>query len=154
MWQIPNVNDEYSNLFWMAYKGNATGKSANSQPWPYLSWARAHFYGDKGGTIMGNREYPLSWETGACCADYNPIDIISAEHKSRKVGSPHTWHSAEMFLYLIEAGGKPNPVVSLLSRASRGNDLIRFKNFPSLSISPIFTSGDAIFDIKGKRQGL
>lgn len=110
-WVVPAVDDPYGNLFWMGFKSAiVTGKSDVQMSWPYLSWARAHYYGDKSGALMGNREYPLTWETGACCADYAANDVISPLHVFTKEGSPHTWHGSEMFLYLLEAGGPPTGI--------------------------------------------
>lgn len=132
-WIVPDLSDAYGNLFWMGFKPAViTGKSNVEMSWPYLSWARAHYYGDKAGALMGNREYPLTWETGACCADYAPNDVISSVHRSAKEGSPHTWHSAEMFLYLLEAGGSPT-VIRHAAYGAGGANLISSK--PGIPLS-------------------
>jgi len=48
--------------------------------------------------------YPLSWEASASQADYEGMRAVSAEYVARRICAPHTWHAAEMFLYLMEAG--------------------------------------------------
>lgn len=120
-----------------------TGKSNVEMSWPYLSWARARYYGDKAGALMGNREYPLAWETGACCALYAANEVISTQHGSTKAGSPHTWHGAEMFLYLLEAGGIPTRIAE---------DGFKSRNIDSRIL--IFGRHGQVFNPLGRRTDL
>jgi hypothetical protein len=72
--------------------------------YPYLDWAEAHFCGKRGGPL-GDRDYPLSWEANASQADYPALAAISPLYVEQKLAAPHTWHAAEMFLYLLEHQG-------------------------------------------------
>lgn len=100
---VPQVQDSYSALFWWAYKdGYVPGKDANDRgPYPYLGWACDHFHGAKASPI-GNRDYPLTWEQRASQANYDGMRIISEDYTRQRLAAPHTWHSAEVFLYLLE----------------------------------------------------
>ena len=104
---IPNIQDNYSSLFWWDYKDSyMKGTSDAYDEWkndfyPYIGWAADHFHGLKRNPVS-NRDYPLSWEIQASQADYNGMAIIDAQYVTNKNSSPHTWHAAEMFLYLIE----------------------------------------------------
>lgn len=50
--------------------------------------------------LISDRDYPLTWETEACQADYEGMHIISKEYVEKRIAAPHTWHAAEVFLYL------------------------------------------------------
>jgi hypothetical protein len=101
---IPKAFDSYSSLFWWDYKDqHVDGTKFNvtdSKDYPYLTWAEDHFYHEKKGYVT-NQIYPLSWEKNACCAICEPIKVIDKQWVQNKLGSPHTWHAAEMFLLLI-----------------------------------------------------
>ncbi|HUU26729.1 MAG TPA: hypothetical protein VM123_02865 [archaeon] len=104
-YEIPRIEDSYSSLFWMDYRRDGLEDTSGSRPdllYPYLGWARAHFIGDKGGGIVGNLEYPLTWETQASQADYQGMSPVSESYVAAKTAAPHTWHSAEIFLYLLD----------------------------------------------------
>ncbi len=73
----------------------------NREKYPYLGWARDHFYSGKNG-LISDRDYPLTWETEASQADYAGMRIISSEYVKQKIAAPHTWHAAEVFLYLYD----------------------------------------------------
>lgn len=106
---IPEVYDSYSSLFWWDFKdqhisGNHFGES-EERLYPYLTWAEHHFYGLDYPCIPDKDSYPLTWEAEASQADYSGIKILDSENHSyadKKTAAPHTWHAAEMFLYLIE----------------------------------------------------
>jgi len=99
---VPRVEDEYSALFWMDYRDTyVKSKDAGSLSYPYLNWACDHFHGLKRSPI-GNRDYPLTWEKDASAANYAGINIISDEYRKQRLATPHTWHAAEVFLYLLE----------------------------------------------------
>jgi acetyl esterase/lipase len=100
---VPHVQDSYSALFWMDYKDTyVRGKDAdNKGPYPYLGWACDHFHGTKTSPIS-NRDYPLTWEQRASQADYEGMKIVSEEYTDERLAAPHTWHAAEVFLYLLD----------------------------------------------------
>jgi len=99
---IPKEKDGYSALFWMDYKEMyAPGDSNDRDNYPYLGWACDHFHGEKKSPI-GNRDYPLSWEAKASQARYDGMKILGGEYVTRRLASPHTWHAAEILLYLLE----------------------------------------------------
>ena len=100
---VPRVADGYSALFWMDFKDSyVSGKDADDRGnYPYLGWACDHFHGAKKSPI-GNRDYPLTWEAKASQAHYDGIKVVSEEYAKVKLAAPHTWHGAEVFLYLLE----------------------------------------------------
>lgn len=100
---IPAIADGYSALFWMDYRDqHVQGTDADDRRgYPYLGWACDHFYGTKKSPIS-NRDYPLTWEAAASQARYAGIRAVSEEYAARELGAPHTWHAAEVFLYLLK----------------------------------------------------
>ena len=112
-YSIPQVQDNYSALFWMDYKDTyMKGTSDACDEWendffPYISWAADHFHGLKRAPVS-NRDYPLTWEIQAGQADYNGMAIINDKYMKDKISTPHTWHAAEIFLYLLDC----NPIKS------------------------------------------
>ncbi len=104
---VPNVADNYSSLFWWGFKDHHVAGprfDANAAKlYPYLVWAEDHFYGEKHG-VLGNRDYPLSWEQQASDARYPGLAVLDPQYVSLKLSAPHTWHAAEMFLLLVETG--------------------------------------------------
>lgn len=104
-YQIPKQYDQYSSMFWWAYKEqHVNGKrfdQSNSINYPYLVWADDHFYDERNG-IVTNRDYPLSWESHASDATYPGLAVLDERLVRDKLSPPHTWHAAEMFLLLIE----------------------------------------------------
>jgi hypothetical protein len=104
---IPQIQDNYSSLFWWDYKDSyMKGTSDAYDEWkndfyPYIGWAADHFHRLKRNPVS-NRDYPLTWEENASQADYNGMAIIDDQYLRGKISSPHTWHAAEVFLYLIE----------------------------------------------------
>lgn len=102
---IPKQYDSYSSLFWWAYNDeHVPGKrfaEKDSDYYPYLVWAEDHFYQEKRG-IVGNLDYPLSWEQNASDAHYPGMTVLDKSLVKQKLAFPHTWHAAEMFLFLRE----------------------------------------------------
>jgi hypothetical protein len=97
-----NVEDNYSALFWWDYKD--TYKPGTKDAWegmnyPYLEWAVDHFHGQKKG-VLSNRDYPLTWEKEASQAKYEGMKLVDDIFVTQKLSMPHTWHAAEVFLYL------------------------------------------------------
>lgn len=100
---IPAVRDSYSALFWMDYRAAHVpgGEADDRKNCPYLGWAADHFLQRKQSPIS-NRDYPLTWESNASQADYNGMHIVAPVFTENKISAPHTWHAAEVFLYLLD----------------------------------------------------
>lgn len=98
---VPRQAEGYSALFWMDYRDTyVAGKDADDRGhYPYLGWACDHFHGATKSPIS-NRDYPLTWESQASQANYEGIKIVSPAYAREKIAAPHTWHAAEVFLYL------------------------------------------------------
>jgi hypothetical protein len=100
---IPQVQDDYSVLFWWDYQGSympGTRDTYNTDKYPYLGWACDNFHGKKTSPVS-NRDYPLTWEIEASQADYKGMAMIDEKYVAAKNSSPHTWHASEVFLYLL-----------------------------------------------------
>ena len=69
--------------------------------YPYLGWAVDHFHGTKRSPI-GNRDYPLTWEQRASQANYTGLSLLDPAYVTQKLSAPHTWHAAEIFLYVLK----------------------------------------------------
>jgi hypothetical protein len=104
-YEIPKVFDSYSVLFWMDFKTEhvqGRGFSKNGiKNYPYLGWAEAHFH-SRPVPMSVDEQYPLTWEARASQAKYDGMKLVSKEHTDRKICAPHSWHAAEMFLYLFD----------------------------------------------------
>ena len=101
---IPDISDDYSALFWWDYTDSYYKGSKDAddrENYPYLGWACDHFHKTKKSPVS-NRIYPLTWEINASQADYSQMIAIDSSYVTGKNASPHTWHSAELFLYLLE----------------------------------------------------
>jgi hypothetical protein len=100
---VPLVKDSYSALFWMDYRDSYVpgGDADDRGDYPYLGWACDHFHGAKRSPIS-NRDYPLTWEANASQARYDAIKPVSETYATRRLAAPHTWHAAEVLLYLLE----------------------------------------------------
>ena len=105
-WQIPEIADSYSALFWMDYRDQhvpAGRFSPQHRQWyPYLAWAEAHFYNSPPPMDLANSGYPMTWEARASQADYEAMGWIDRAFVDGRICMPHSWHAAEMFLYLVE----------------------------------------------------
>ena len=104
-YEIPSVFDSYSALFWMDFKkehvdGRGFSKKGIAN-YPYLGWAEAHFHG-RPAPMSLEEQYPLTWEARASQANYPGMKLVSKEYTDRKICAPHSWHAAEMFLYLLD----------------------------------------------------
>jgi hypothetical protein len=100
---VPSVPDSYSALFWMDYRDLHTpGRDAEDRDdYPYLGWACDHFYRTKKSPIS-NRDYPLTWERNASQANYAGLRVLDPAYADQRLAAPHTWHAAEVFLYVLE----------------------------------------------------
>lgn len=105
-YRIPPVFDSYSALFWMDFRDQhipGPGFTPEStRPYPYLGWAEAHFEGRSLPLELAGTTFPLTWEGDASQADYAGMARVDPIHTERHLCLPHTWHAAEMFLYLFE----------------------------------------------------
>ena len=102
-YSIPHVKDSYATLFWWDYK-NLDIKNQlilRDDNYPYLQWAANHYINKKQG-LIGNQDYPLTWEAQASAANYKGNKIISPEYVKLNISATHSWHAAEAFLSLIE----------------------------------------------------
>ena len=101
-YSIPRVPDNYSSLFWWDYKEeHMGGNEGRDAKYPYIGWARDHFYGQKNG-LISDRIYPLTWEKEASQADYEGMRLVYPEYVVEKIAAPHTWHASEIFLYMLD----------------------------------------------------
>lgn len=101
-YSIPAIPDNYSSLFWWNYgTEHIPGDEWRNANYPYIGWARDHFYDQKNG-LISDRLYPLTWEKDASQADYEGMDLIHPEYVDQKIAAPHTWHASEIFLYLLD----------------------------------------------------
>lgn len=103
-YRIPTVPDTYSALFWMAYRDQHQPGEAFSlregELYPYLAWAEAHFHGAPPPMHLAGQHAPLTWETEASEANYAGLGVLDPALPVTRHAAPHTWHAAEMFLYL------------------------------------------------------
>ena len=70
-------------------------------PFPYLQWARSHFYNNFN-AAFNCQDYPLSWEKRGGIAHFEGMKIISEKAADDHICYPHIWTAAEMFLKLYE----------------------------------------------------
>jgi hypothetical protein len=105
-YEIPTQSEDYSTLCWWDKSPTSnepfdrTTSHMVSDDYPYLTWASDTFYTERQGFI-GNRDYPLTWESNASQANYDGMSILSSEYVGRRTAVPHTWHAAEMFFRLL-----------------------------------------------------
>lgn len=104
-YRVPDIQDSYAPLFWWNKAENTFNRErsfADCRDYPYLTWAEAHFFADPPPLHFSGTRFPLTWEANASDADYSGIAIVDSALTKNKICMPHTWHAAEMFLYLIE----------------------------------------------------
>ena len=102
--KIPMIPDNYGSMFWMAYKDEHVDVPHREydELYPYLWWAEQHFYENDVPDSYLTITYPMTNETRASQANYEGTRALSQNYADAKNSSPHTWHAAEMFLYLIK----------------------------------------------------
>ena len=103
--KIPNRFDSYARMFWMdrsEVERDTYFANEYDEKYPYLTWAVDHFEGNPIKEERIEIKYPMSWEIDASQAKYSEIAPLSEEYARNKCGAPHSWHAAEMFMYLIE----------------------------------------------------
>ena len=107
-YSIPLIPDNYSSLFWWDFRAcHVEGSGWVDSRYPYIEWARDHFYGWKNGKIS-DRDYPLTWEKDASEAGYPNMSVIDKQYTGLHLAAPHSWHAAEIFLYLTDERGLNN----------------------------------------------
>jgi hypothetical protein len=103
---VPQVEDSYAPLFWWDKSDTPLSSGVryhdHAKLFPYLAWAEAHYWGDRPPMHLAASDYPVTWETHASQADYAGMTVIDDGFAERRLCMPHTWHGAEMFLYLYE----------------------------------------------------
>ena len=99
---VPDIDDGYNTLVWWEDKDIENEKGSISEHYPYITWARDHYFGRKNNPVS-NRDYPLTWEINASAADYPKMAAIDEKYVKDNNSSPHTWHAAEIFLYLTDS---------------------------------------------------
>ncbi|MBN2003712.1 MAG: hypothetical protein JXA21_10180 [Anaerolineae bacterium] len=103
---VPWLEDSYAALCWWAsvsdYIGKPGGYHANEENRPHLAWAEAHFFRQPPPLHLAGPKYPLSWEAQSPHADYEGMRRVALPFEDQKLCMPHSWHAAEMFLYLYE----------------------------------------------------
>jgi hypothetical protein len=109
-YEIPEVHDFYSSLFWMDYKDqHVPGDRFNAEAlrnYPYLNWAEAHFYGEPPPEQIDVDACPLTREVHSSEAIYSRSALVNPDWVKQRWSSPHTWHGAEIFLYFLDLPGK------------------------------------------------
>ncbi len=103
--KIPKEFDRYARMFWMdksEVEIDTPFENKYDEWYPYLTWATYHFDGDEIPSELLEIKYPMSWEICASEAEYDLILPLSEEYAKNKCSAPHSWHAAEMFMYLIE----------------------------------------------------
>ncbi|HNT76512.1 MAG TPA: hypothetical protein PKH77_15985 [Anaerolineae bacterium] len=106
----PWLEDSYATLCWWAehadYIGRPKGYHTNAEYYPYLAWAEAHFFKTIPDSLyqaplhLTGRNYPLTWEAHASQAYYGGMRLVDEAFVAQQLCAPHSWHAAEMFLYL------------------------------------------------------
>lgn len=102
---VPEVEDQYGALFWWDRKGGIVRDEwyyAETEAYPYLAWAEAHFRQAPPPLHFLGKTFPLTWEAQASQADYSGNGFIQSGAGKDPVSLPHSWHAAEAFLYLHE----------------------------------------------------
>lgn len=101
---IPAVPDSYSALFWMDFRDQHVAyprfDAEHLAKWPYLNIAEAHFYNDP--IPLPALTYPLTREAEASEANYWRMSLVGQNYITQRLAVPHTWHAAELFLYLLD----------------------------------------------------
>jgi len=59
-----------------------------------------------------DQDYPLTWEIQASQADYRGMAAIDPVFVKQKTSVPHTWHAAEVFLYLLDEPDSSSPAAT------------------------------------------
>ncbi len=104
-WLIPNIKDDYAELFWMdGGKLDVQAKPVfyEREQYPYLKIAKAHYRRAPLKGLPDGKTYPISWEKEASEAEYELNLPFLPVYARERICAPHTWHAAELLLYLID----------------------------------------------------
>ena len=104
-WTVPEIEDDYAELFWMdGGKPDAQAKpvSYKEELYPYLNVAKAHFRHAPLEELPDGTSYPVSWEKEASEAEYERNLPYLPLYARERMSAPHTWHAAELLLYLMD----------------------------------------------------
>ncbi|MBQ2736938.1 MAG: hypothetical protein IJF26_05870 [Clostridia bacterium] len=102
---VPKKFDSYARMFWMDrsdVERETYFENKYDKLYPYLTWAVMHFENEEIDKELLDIQYPMTWEIEASQAKYEKIAPLSENYAKGKCGAPHSWHAAEMFMYLIE----------------------------------------------------
>ena len=80
-----DINDDYSELFWMDFMDADLPGENITDDWPYLTWASDHYHKKRENCRISDKDFPLTWE---------------GRPSNAPLTCPHTWHSSEALLYL------------------------------------------------------
>ncbi len=113
-YRIPAIPDRYSSLFWMDFRDSHEQHprfdADTLAKYPYLNWAEAHFYGDPPPEAVSADQFPLTRELESSEGNYGRMQMVAPQWAQQRWCSPHTWHAAEMFLYLLSQPQNPHHV--------------------------------------------
>ncbi|MBQ8398287.1 MAG: hypothetical protein IJX53_08865 [Clostridia bacterium] len=104
--RIPEVKDSYAAIFWMDGHTMPPADDAYNTKYPYLWWAKKHTMRQAVDPALLAPTYPISSETRASEAEYENLRRLFPGYADGRHAAPHTWHAAEMFLYLTDMYGK------------------------------------------------
>jgi len=110
-WGLPAISDSYKDIFWMPLSNQPEKPTSNqttrptsscnhSQWFPYLTWACDHTHRTKHGPIS-DQNWPLTFEVFGSRANHENVGRrVDQRYAFSKIVAPHSWHAAEVFLYL------------------------------------------------------
>lgn len=99
---VPAVSDSYGGLFWMDGHNEPLAPTEYDVNYPYLWWAKQHAMRQEVADTYLVPSYPISYESCASEADYEKLRHLFPDYAEARLAAPHTWHAAEMFLYLTD----------------------------------------------------
>ena len=113
-WGLPAISDSYKDIFWMPLSNQPEKPTSNQSArprspckntqwhanFPYLTWACDHTHRTKHGPIS-DQDWPLTFEAFGSRANHENVGRrVDQRYASSKIVAPHSWHAAEVFLYL------------------------------------------------------
>ncbi len=110
-WVSPRIEDSYNRLFWWALRDHDSDFEKRYFPmderYPYLTWAEANYLDLEPPLELASPPgaFPMTWEMEASKGFYTNLSCIDEALTRARLAAPHTWHAAEMFLYLYRKDG-------------------------------------------------
>jgi hypothetical protein len=107
----PETGDRYPYLTWaeahFAALSAASRAGAGASPLPLSGAQRGRGAGVRTPCpsplpLPCPSSWPLTWEAHASQAAYEGMTPLGAEYLTHRLCTPHTWHAAELFLYLLD----------------------------------------------------